>query len=548
MHEKTKGAAEAYGKTLAGQISIASAEVHNLGKSFGEFLIPKITEALTFVTKSVEWFGKHKAVAEALAITIGTVLAGAVAVFAVNTGVKMIRSVQDAGKALGGMASKIAGYIGGLGEAEGAEEGFAATSEETGAASSAAFGPVGLAILAVVTVGTLLATHWKEVSKILLKVWDGIKEVGVKVWHLLEDGMHEFVSFLQGPFGTAIAAIVTIFDPWIGIPLLIIGHWQSILSFFKRLPQEIESFFAGAGHWLEGAGKDILKGLWTGFEYLSPVGLIIKFHDQILDALSAAGSWLLEIGKDILHGLFIGFEYLTPAGLIYKFHDQILSALSDAGSWLLNIGKDVVTGLWNGVSGAASWLGSQLGKIAGWFWDGLKDAAKWLEQTGVNIIIGLWNGISSMGGWLWDKVKGFASHFVTGAVHDVLSIFSPSQVMHQTGVYVAQGLAEGILSSTGMVSAASKALAHAAMEAQPNLQLAVSGISPSASGSTAASAITGAPAGAAGAPQATGTTFNLGGIVVQGNVATEEDLGQAIWRFLLSKGITNGSPGQLGSL
>jgi hypothetical protein len=101
VKQKTQGAADAYGQTLAGEMSTAGAETHNLATNFGEELIPKLTEALGVVEESVGWLEKHKAVAEALGIAVGTVLAGAVAVFTVNMVSGMIASTKSALTSIG---------------------------------------------------------------------------------------------------------------------------------------------------------------------------------------------------------------------------------------------------------------------------------------------------------------------------------------------------------------------------------------------------------------------------------------------------------------
>jgi phage-related protein len=551
VQQKTQGAAKAYGNTLAGQMSIAGAEVHNVGTSFGEFLIPKITAALGVVTKSVEWFERHRAVAEALAGVIGGVLAIAVGAFAVNTGVKLVKSVQDAGKALSGMAGKITSYVAGLGEAEGAEESFAATSEETGAASSAAFGPVGIALMALVTVGTLVATHWKTISKDITKAWGDVFAFGKHVFGDLEDFFKKWGE-----------DILLVFAPVIGIPLFLATHWRQVLSDAEAIWGAIVGFFAGIPSKILGAlsslGSDVAglaSSVWSGFLSALSTGeqllqsYFVGIPLKVVGWLGNAASWLLGAGKDAITGLWNGVSGAASwlGSQLLAIPTWVEGAVATAGSWLLKAGGNALHGLWNGFVGANAWLAGQLGQVAGWFWDGLKDAAKWLEQTGKNIIIGLWNGIASMGGWLWNKVQDFVSHSVTGAVHDVLSIFSPSKVMFQTGQYVAQGLAEGITSSTGLVTAASRALAGAASSAQPSMQLGIAGVTaPPAGTSTTASEITSVSAEPPGAPA---TTPQLTVQVnVAGNVSTEQDLTNAIWRGLMEKGIVNGSAGQLQSL
>ncbi|HEV8065124.1 MAG TPA: phage tail tape measure protein, partial [Acidimicrobiales bacterium] len=87
------------------QMAQAKATLDSLAIEFGDVLIPKLEDAGKAVESVVEWFMQHKVAAEALAITIGTVLAGAVAVFAVNTVTSMIQSVQRALTSIGLLSS-----------------------------------------------------------------------------------------------------------------------------------------------------------------------------------------------------------------------------------------------------------------------------------------------------------------------------------------------------------------------------------------------------------------------------------------------------------
>jgi hypothetical protein len=160
-------------------------------------------------------------------------------------------TVQAAAKSSGASVDTMGTKMAAAGEAataagaevETAEEGVAATSEATGEASSAAFGPIGIAMMALVTVGMLVVTHWKAIA------------------HAIVDAFH------------------------------------AVVDFFEDFPSKIMGFFSSAGQWLVKASQDILKGLITGFEYLTPEDLVIKFHKQILDGLKDAGTWLLDIGN-----------------------------------------------------------------------------------------------------------------------------------------------------------------------------------------------------------------------------------------------------------
>jgi hypothetical protein len=65
-------------------------------------------------------------------------------------------------------------------------------------------------------------------------------------------------SWLGGPWGTAISAAIAVIMPFIGIPMLIMGHWRQILGFFENLWSNVEGGFTAAWHWVTGT----FSGLW----------------------------------------------------------------------------------------------------------------------------------------------------------------------------------------------------------------------------------------------------------------------------------------------
>lgn len=278
-----------------------------------------------------------------------------------------------------------------------------------GAAMIAALGPIGLIIAGIVLliagVGELIE-HWSAVSKFFGKLWTDVK-----------GEFDKFMKFI-GPWGRALVEILLVVLT--GGLILVVGVFikfhKQIIGALEKIPHDIVAIFDGAIGWLVKAGKDIIHGLILGFEYLTPAGLIIKFHAQILSALEGAGRWLLQIGKDILHGLFLGFEYLTPVGLIYKFRTQILGALEGAGTWLLDVGKDIVKGLVKGIEDMAD---------------------------------------------LPVKAIKAVAHGITGAAKSVLGIFSPSKVFADIGGNIPAGMEQGITGKAHVATAAASKLASA---------------------------------------------------------------------------------------
>jgi hypothetical protein len=74
-------------------------------------------------------------------------------------------------------------------------------------------------------------------------------------------------------------------------------------------------------------------------------------------------------------------------------------------------------------------------------------------QVAKDFIMGLVNGIINGVGWVIDALKNLAGDMLAGFRH-ALDQHSPSRKMHQEGLYVAQGLANGLLAGARLVQGA----------------------------------------------------------------------------------------------
>ena len=126
-------------QTFQFQMQQAQATVEALAVKFGEYLIPKLQEAGQDMAGLISWFEQHKAVAEALGITIGTVLTAAIGKFA---GEMTGRFVQAMWEGLASVGEFAAGLVGLRAE----EEAAAATAEATSFSFSAMLGPIGMVV------------------------------------------------------------------------------------------------------------------------------------------------------------------------------------------------------------------------------------------------------------------------------------------------------------------------------------------------------------------------------------------------------------------
>ena len=117
---------------------------------------------------------------------IGGVLAAAVAVFAVNAGTKMVKSIQSAMKSMQKLGSAAVDMVGKLFGVSAAEDAVGASGEaagggfDTAAAGAAALDAVPIvalivgivAAIALLVVGVIeLIKHWSAVTAFFKKVW-----------------------------------------------------------------------------------------------------------------------------------------------------------------------------------------------------------------------------------------------------------------------------------------------------------------------------------------------------------------------------------------
>lgn len=98
-----------------------------------------------------------------------------------------------------------------------------------------------LGVIALIAAIVLLYKNWDKVSAFLQSTWN--KVVGGITGAI--DWLREKLASVPDGFLVIIAAVA----PFIGIPLLIIKHWDTVKNFFANLPENIKSFFTSLPGW-----------------------------------------------------------------------------------------------------------------------------------------------------------------------------------------------------------------------------------------------------------------------------------------------------------
>jgi hypothetical protein len=177
-----------------------------------------------------------------------------------------------------------------------------------------------------------------------------------------------------------------------------------------------------------------------------------------------------------LHKIAVAFD--TVRHPVAAFADATWKAMKGVAGAFVSFGRDVWGGIFDvihAVETGARAIGAfelaatiDVDKVAAWFGrlpgmigSALSALPGEMYQIGVNILAGLLHGLESMGGSIISYVSSLGGSLIS-AVASKLGIGSPSKVTYQHGVWLAEGLASGMLAGRGKVAAAARQLAGAA--------------------------------------------------------------------------------------
>lgn len=336
--------------------------------------------------------------------------------------------------------------------------------------------PIGILIvtIAALVVGIVYAyRHFETFRNIVNGVWSWIKAH----WPLL-------LGILLGPVGLAV--------------IMIIRHWQGLVSFFDATRAKIAAIFAGIGRvfmgvvrWFEQLPGRVLAGLaalphlmWKLFTdtlnsafyaFGYGIGTIIKLAITLPPRIIAAIRALPGLLGRLVVSAWNAARSATVAGVtavvvfisglpgragraVARLWSAMASAFRSAATSAGHEASSLVSGAVHRIAQlpgkAATALASMPGKIKSAF----AGAGGWLISAGEDIIRGLIRGIENMAGAAARAAANAAKSALNGAKH-ALGIGSPSKVFaDEVGRWIPPGIAAGISAGTpelvGAMSAA----------------------------------------------------------------------------------------------
>lgn len=338
----------------------------------------------------------------------------------------------------------------------------------------------------------VVATGLAMLLALLQGIRDNIAEITTVVADIITNFLDALAlkvpEIIDSVYNLIVAIITGVVAKLVGIHLLllekgfeliqglmdgIISKGADVLNWFTELPGAILGWIGDVAKWLWNKGIDFIAGLIGGIieKALDVLNWFTSLPGAILGWIGAVGKTLWNKGIDFIAGLIGGV--LEKAAELTSWFTGLAVAVwgwvGDTTTALVDRGINFIWGLLDGIAQKAvdvmNWFGGLGSSVLGW----IGNTGDWLLEKGKDIVRGLWEGINAMKDWIGDKIGSFVS-WVTDPFSSILSIFSPSRVFMQYGVYIAQGLTMGIDGMSNKVKDSSANLAKQVVDGfQPNV-------------------------------------------------------------------------------
>lgn len=371
----------------------------------------KLTNLITDIVDAISKMNALKSIVLGLGVfTVGVVLEITGIKDAIENGVN---GKNFAEIVLGALIGTTGAAILGKGIAQFIVTGFGNTA--VGAAIKAAGGStagaiIGAAVGGVVTGIPMFVTGVYDAVKNGLNTLNGILiPLGST---MAGAGIGAIIGSLGGPIGTGIGVLIgLIVGGLTDAGLAIYQNWDKITESLDKASESLKNWFVGVGEWWNEKWQGFSTNFQTAWESLPG---FVQHPIQALDQASAGlKQWFVGVGE-WWNQKWAGFKENWD-----KAWNSLVDTIKNLPAKFLNYGKNIVQGLIDGIN------------------KGIENAKK------------------TVGG----LAKAILDKFTTDT-----GIHSPSKVFEQFGIYIDQGLANGITAALPYVEQAMTNLANVAQQ------------------------------------------------------------------------------------
>ena len=508
VNQKFGGMTEAQGKTFNGLMSTFQDSLSSFGREIGQKAFPAAKDALQSLMAKMDEMSKNGSLDK-----FATLAGNAISHIATDI-VKLVDIIGKVGSfvssnwniiepilvALGTMiasmmiAKKINDTITAFNNLKTAAEGMKEMSTMGAMFKSVfGFGPQALIAIGIITavaaIAFLVIKNWGPISNFFKNLWKdiqgafaGVGQFFEGIWNGAKNAFNTFWDWLKGFVSKWGVEILAVIAPFIGIPLLIVKHWDDIKAGLNAAWQWIKSTASSAFNGI----AEFFKSVWQGISniFTSVINVIVTFVNEKFSWLVNGVRTIFDGFKSILQGIWnaIKLVILGPVLLIIDLVTgnftklksdaiKILEGLRTAfgqiwqgirtvftGAVMIIVGY--LTSAWNGLvnTGKAVWNGFK--SFMSSLWTGIVNLARTIWNGLVTFLVGLWHGITSTAVAAWNGLKSAVSSIITGTVSLVISIWNgiinffaslPGR-MYNLGVTIFTSLKSGIVSILSTLS------------------------------------------------------------------------------------------------
>lgn len=300
----------------------------------------------------------------------------------------------------------------------------------------------------------------------LVALWntnDGFRDAVMSAWQGIQDFVGNAIQAIQGFFanlGTAISQLPQMFADWLSNVIATVTGWVSdmaaqaasagsqfvdnVVNFAQNLPHNIGyllgtvistviSWVADMANNAASAGSQFAANAVSFIQDLpaNVASFLSSVISDVVGWVSSMASNASRAGSQFLSNA-INFVSQLP-GRIASLLGNVISSL---GSWAGQMASRGAEGAANMFNAVVNGLASLPGRVLG---------------IGSDIVHGIWDGISGAAGWLGNQVRNFASGILEG-MKSALGIHSPSRLFRdQVGKDIARGIGVGFTDEMGSV-------------------------------------------------------------------------------------------------
>lgn len=264
-----------------------------------------------------------------------------------------------------------------------------------------------------------------------------------------------FVQGIPLIFEVGITVITALVDGLGSNPQLIIDTITTIIT------NLIDTITNNLPIFLE-QGLNIIFALIEGIAQNLPqiIDALILVLDELINTIINNLPEFVQKGMELIISIIQGIGQKAGVLLakIVELIGSILKTWWDNIPQIIKAGGEFIVGLIKGIVSEIPNILSKVTELAQSLITAIGDGFKAILDVGKNLVLGLWEGIknawSSLVGWVGDLASG-----LIGSVKKVFGIHSPSRVFAEIGVYLDEGLAEGIKDGQKEVTDTAKQMA-----------------------------------------------------------------------------------------